>query len=283
VNSLIQVRAARADDKEPVLAFCQHTFSWGDYVPRVWDEWLDDASGQMLVGVIDQKPVGLVHVAFHGNGDAWMEGMRVHPDFRRQGVGSATDAAARALARERGCRIARLVTNIQNIPAQKTLAAAGYTRVALFNEWEAKPAPRKFSSARVATPADAPQVDEAWRAWTKRASSALLPDRHWHWRELTHARLLDQIKAGEVRMAEGGLAFLLAFDEKDWNGTSLHALVGDEETMFTLALAARGEAQYRGYPHVEVLLVDHPPLNAALERAGYRRQGGMFIYEQVLE
>ncbi|MDE3087842.1 MAG: hypothetical protein KGJ80_00460, partial [Chloroflexota bacterium] len=73
------------------------------------------------------------------------------------------------------------------------------------------------------------------------------------------------------------------FDEKDWSGINIQALVGDEETMRHLALAARGEAKYRGYPHVEAMLVDHAPLNAALTRAGYRREGGMFIYEQVLE
>jgi hypothetical protein len=59
--------------------------------------------------------------------------------------------------------------------------------------------------------------------------------------------------------------------------------VGDEETAYVLAAAARGEAEYRGYPHVEAQLVDHPQLNAALERAGYRHTGGMYIYELILK
>ncbi len=278
----IEVRPACADDRRAVIAFCQNTFSWGDYIPSVWDDWLADPNGRMLVGVIDQQPVGLVHVAFFGADTAWMEGMRVHPDFRRRGVGSALDSAARALARERECQVARLATSIKNIPAQKTLATERYSCVAQFNEWEAEPTRRK-AAARVATRQDAERILAWWRtSAANETSRALLPDRHWRWHELTTARLLDQIDAGEVRVADGSFACLPAFDVKDWSGMSLHALVGDEETAHALALAARAEARYRGYAHVEALVIDHAPLNAALERAGYRRQGGMFIYEQTL-
>ena len=278
----IDVRPARADDKDGVLAFCQNTFSWGDYVPAVWDRWLADADGQMLVGVIDQQPVALIHLAFIDEGVAWLEGMRVHPDFRRQGVGSAVDQAARTFARARGSRVARLATSVKNIAAQKTLAKESYTCVARYNEWQAKPARRQFSATRRATLNDADRVLEMWHASSTRAASMLLPDRHWHWTELSRSRLIDQISAGEVKMVDGGFALLLAYDEHDWSGTNLHAMVGAEQSMFTLALAARGETAYRGYPQLEAMLIDYPPVNAALERAGFRREGGMFIYEQVL-
>jgi len=283
VTVQIDVRPARADDKSAILAFCQNTFSWGDYIPAVWERWLGDAGGTMLVGVVDQQPVGLLRVAFLDDRVAWLEGMRVHPDFRRQGVGTALDVAARSVVRARGCRVERLATSIKNIAAQRTLATEGYTRIARFNEWETRPARRALAATRVATPGDAPALMETWRASAVGAASARLPDRHWHWHMLTRPRLMDQINAGEVRMANGGLGFLLAFDEKDWCGLSLQALAGDEETMVALALAARGEARYRGYPHVEAQLINHPLLNAALERAGYRRTGGMYIYEQSLE
>ncbi len=284
MSAQIDVRPARGEDKDAVLAFCRDTFSWGDYVPDVWDDWLSDSAGQMFVGTFDQKPVGLLHVAFLDHDVAWLEGMRVHPDWRRKGVGTAMDASAKTLARERGCRVARLATSITNIPAQRTLASQGYAYVARFNEWKAQPASSKFNSARVATREDSMRVLETWRGWvTDAPARTLLPDRHWHWWELTPVRLIDQIDAGEVRLAGDGFAILFSFNEKDWSGLSLHALVGDEETAFTLARAARGEARYRGFPRLEAMVVDHAPLNAALERAGYHRQGGMFICEQALE
>ncbi|MDE3091723.1 MAG: GNAT family N-acetyltransferase, partial [Chloroflexota bacterium] len=196
----IEVRPARAEDKNAVVAFCQNTFSWGDYIPEVYDTWLADARGTLLVALIDHQPVGLLHAEFLDRGVAWLSGMRVHPDFRRQGVGSAADAVARSLGRARGCRVARLATNIKNIPAQQILAKEGYTCIVRFNEWEAKPARRAFSAARVAKPDHAPAILDAWRAWaTREPNPALLVDRNWRWLELNEARLRDQIDAGEVR------------------------------------------------------------------------------------
>lgn len=179
--------------------------------------------------------------------------------------------------------VARLATSIKNIPAQKSLAAQGYTRIAQFNEWEAKPARQSFSDVRVATPADAPEILACWRASPVRAASrTLMPTREWCWTDLTPARLLERIAAGKVRLLPGGFAILPAFDEKNWSAMTLHALVGDAETVRALALTARGEARYRGYTNLEAIVVDHTLLNDALQRAGYCRQGGMFIDEQVL-
>jgi GNAT superfamily N-acetyltransferase len=283
MKNQIEVRPARAEDKNAIVAFCQNTFSWGDYIPDAWDDWLVDPSGRILVGVIGHQPVGMIHVAFLGNGEAWMAGMRVHPDFRRQGVGTAVDAAGRAYARECGCHIARLATSIKNIAAQKTLATQGYTRIAQFNEWSAKPVHRRFSVARVATADDLPEILARWdHSEIRAASRGLLPDPDWRWTGLTEARLHEQNDAAQVRRAPRGFTLVSTFDEKDWSGLGVHALVGDEETVCTLALAARGEAYYRGYPRVEAIVADHALLNAALESVGYRREGGMLIYEQML-
>lgn len=276
------MRPARVDDKDGVLAFCQNTFSWGDYITDAWDRWLTDNDGQMLVGVVDQQPVALIHIAFIDDGVAWLEGMRVHPNFRRQGIGGTIDQAARAFARLRGSRLARLATSIRNIPAQKTLAKESYSCVARFNEWEAEPARIDFSTPRRAVQNDADRILELWHIASRRTKRALMQDQHWRWAELSRGRLLDYIHSGEVRIVDGGVALLMTFDEHDWSGTNLYALVGDEESMFTLAYAARGETAYRGYQHIEAMLIDHPPVNTALERAGYHRDSGMLIYEQPL-
>ena len=276
------MRPARAGDKDAVLAFCQNTFSWGDYIADAWDGWLTDGRGQLLVGQVAGRVVGVIHLAFLESGAAWMEGMRVHPGFRRQGVGSAMDSAARALARERGAAIVRLVTSIKNIPAQKTLATQGYACIAHFNEWEAEAAHGDRSSARIATLSDATGLASLWDTFFARESSGLVPDPHWHWDPMTRPRLLGQIRAGHVRMADRGFAFLVSPDGNDASGLSLQALAGDAKTMATLARGARDEAHYRGYTQVEAILIDHPRVNLAMERAGFLRAGGMLVYEQSL-
>jgi len=282
VPKQIQVRAARAEDKDAVVAFCQNTFSWGDYIADVWERWLTDADGQMLVGLVDDRPASVMHVAIVGD-TAWMEGMRVHPDLRRQGIARVVEAVGRVFARARGCRVARLATSIKNVAAQGMLDAVGYRRAAQFNEWEIEPAPGDFSLARVATEDDLAHALALWRDSAMCAAShSIVPNRRWRWTPLDETRLREHIRASELRFAPRGFALLLAFEERDWSGLTLHTLVGDEETMYALALAARGEAAYRGYPHLEVQVADHPAANRALERAGFQRGGGMLIYEQEL-
>lgn len=281
VPNQIQVRAARAEDKDAVIAFCQHTFSWGDYIPEVWERWLTEADGQMLVGLIDHQPVSILHVAIIGQ-VAWLEGMRVHPAFRRQGIARAVEAAGRAWARARGCRLTRLATSVKNVAAQAMLDAVGYRRAAQFNEWEIEPAPGDFSFARIAAEDDLMYALTLWCDPETRASPAIVPDRHWRWTSLDQARLREHIHAGELRVVPRGFSLLLAFDQHNWSGMSLHALVGDEEAMCALARAARAETAYRGYPHLEAQIADDPAANRALERAGFTRSDGMFIYEMEL-
>jgi len=279
----IQVRPAQAQDKESVLAFCQNTFSWGDYIANVWDDWLTRTDGQLLVATIAQQIAGIVHVALLDHKIAWMEGMRVNPALRRQGVAHVLDETARAVARERGCRLARLVTSTKNIAAQTLLERLGYQRGARFNEWETEPLPGNFSQSRIATENDLDNILARWQASPiAQASRGIAPTRDWRWVPIDAARLRKQIERGEVRVMLNGFALLPAFDEDDWNGIALHALDGDMETLFMLAQSARAEAAYRGYAHVEAMLVDYAPLNAALERAGFATAGGMLVYEQTL-
>ncbi|MCX7840348.1 MAG: GNAT family N-acetyltransferase [Anaerolineae bacterium] len=278
INSL-SVRAARAEDKDAVLAFCQNTFQWGDYIPHVWDRWLNDSNGQLLVGVVNDQPVSVMRVAIHGT-MAWLEGMRVHPDFRRQGIARATEAEGRAWARARGCRVARLATSIKNLAAQTMLHLSGYQRIAQFNEWESEAAPGDFSHARIASENDWQQLDALWRAAPMYAASrALLPDRNWHWTPLDATRWSEHLSRGEVRHTASAFSIVITFDEQDWSMMSLFALVGDEEQMYNLACAARHEAAYRGYPRLEAQIADQPIANRALARAGFTPSGGMFIYE----
>lgn len=279
VTNALVVRAARAEDKDAVLTFCRNTFQWGDYIPYVWDHWLTDPNGQLLVGVLNDQPVSVMHVAIHGT-MAWLEGMRVHPDFRQQGIGRRTEAEGRAWARAHGCRVARLATSIKNLAAQTMLHLSGYQRIAQFNEWESEPTPGDFSFAHIATENDISRLDALWRASSMyQASRALLPDRNWHWTPLDATRWHEHLRQGEVRQTTNAFALVIAYDEQDWSNLSLFALAGDEAEMSALARAARYEAAYRGYPHLEAQIADHPTANRALERAGFTSSGGMFIYE----
>ena len=63
MNSL--PRLAQSSDKKDVLNFCQYTFSWGDYIHEVWDNWINE--GNRVVIENDQIPVSVAHAGFYPN------------------------------------------------------------------------------------------------------------------------------------------------------------------------------------------------------------------------
>ena len=40
----MKIREATSFDKNLVLKFCKNTFSWGDYIDKVWSSWLDEGN-----------------------------------------------------------------------------------------------------------------------------------------------------------------------------------------------------------------------------------------------
>ena len=110
----IEVRPARPEDREAVLAFSTHTWEWGDYIERVWDDWLNDPQGLLSVAVLDGQPVGISHMRMLNETDAWLEGLRVDPDYRNRGIATALDTASLEEAIRRGATNARLITASTN-------------------------------------------------------------------------------------------------------------------------------------------------------------------------
>lgn len=132
MESDIEIRQARAEDREAVLAFCQQTWEWGDYIPDVWDAWLSDPAGQLLVALIAGRPVGIVHTVMLNATDAWQEGMRVDPAYRQQGIARRLSMEASAEAMRRGATTVRLLTAADNAASIHLVEQAYFRRVGIF-------------------------------------------------------------------------------------------------------------------------------------------------------
>lgn len=133
----VMVRPARAEDKEAALAFCAQTWPDGDYIQYVWDEWLGDERGVLLAAVVGERPVGISHVTLVAEDEAWIEGIRVDPRERQQGIGRVLVSRSLVAARERGAVVARLLTDADNEAALRLFAAFGFTRVAEVTRYRA--------------------------------------------------------------------------------------------------------------------------------------------------
>lgn len=124
----VDVRDALHDDLNEVSEFATDTWEGWDYVPDVWDDWLEEDSGVTLVAEHEEEVVGVVHGTRRGD-EAWLEGMRVAEEHRREGVGSGlTEAALERLA-EGGASVARCMVFDDNDAALALLEELGFERV----------------------------------------------------------------------------------------------------------------------------------------------------------
>ena len=114
------IRRMLPQDREYVLGYCKSTFGWGDYVQNVWDCWMRQGvflafeagsskhgRGQAITervhtahAVADERltgPVGMCHV-HHSKGQIWLEGIRVHRQYRRRGIAARLVSRAEQMA-----------------------------------------------------------------------------------------------------------------------------------------------------------------------------------------
>lgn len=133
------VRVAKADDRKRVLEFTRNTFSWGDYIERVFDRWLNDKSGKLLVAEAEGTVVGLSFVKLIKEGEVWVQGGRVDQNYRRKGVAEAmTKECLRAAKEDMNASVARVITDKTNLPPQKLLTKLGFKVVSEFSGFEKK-------------------------------------------------------------------------------------------------------------------------------------------------
>ena len=51
----MRFRIARKSDRDDIMSFCNDTFSWGDYIAKVWDLWYTDRNGILFVAELGEE------------------------------------------------------------------------------------------------------------------------------------------------------------------------------------------------------------------------------------
>jgi len=114
-----KIRRARASDKNTVLEFCRFTWQeYGDYIDKVWDDWLEDKKGFFAVACLRGRPIATAKLTVLSPGQIWFEGLRVDP--RRRGIGMSRVLTRFLLrkARRLGAETVRFATGEYNRPSK---------------------------------------------------------------------------------------------------------------------------------------------------------------------
>ena len=170
------IRPARPADHADIRAFTEGTFAWGDYVGESFPRWLEDPS--IFVAVAEDASGAAVAVGtarMPSPREVWMASARVHPDHRRQRLGSLLNEAGVEWGRAHGARVARLLIEDGNEAPQVQVAGLGYRQTcgwvfARRTDLQSDPNPLRNGGPRVLgperlLPAARAEIDEAWVAW----------------------------------------------------------------------------------------------------------------------
>jgi len=221
------IRPARHDDVDQIASWTQDTFDWGDYVAERLPEWLDNPAVRVMVAEEEARVVATVTGTMVSPTEAWAQGIRVHPDHRRKGIGTAVSTALWDWARKQGAVVVRLAIDETNAASQAQATSMGFRKVC---DWrrgervigEGSPVPEGNGGRRVPPPerldaAHSAEAEPAFLSWSTgelaRAAHALFPI-EWVWRRMTVEHLLVAARNRDLYEGRPGWAIAEVDEER---------------------------------------------------------------------
>lgn len=117
----ILVRRAKSGDRKDAVFVEGQATPGLHYLDHVYDEWLIDPEGVLLVAELEDRLVGVGKFSKMPDGSAWLETLRVLPEYQGKGVGKAFYKEFLTLAEDGGVKRLGMYTTPDNF-ASKGLA-----------------------------------------------------------------------------------------------------------------------------------------------------------------
>jgi len=163
----LNIRRVQSSDLEDVNEISRHVWEGHDYVPSAAAQWVQDSKCHFYGVELDGHVVAVGNLHLIENGRVgWMEGLRVHPDYRRRGLASELTSFIVKRGEELGVEPLRYTTNVGNDASLRLAKKFGFKRVVtLAVAWLSKqkansmplgyPQIRKFGAKKVCSFLDA--------------------------------------------------------------------------------------------------------------------------------
>jgi GNAT superfamily N-acetyltransferase len=287
----VEVRVARDEDKEAVLAFCKHTWeNQPDYIHLVWDKWLTDPTGRIFVAVVDSVPVAMIRVVLMSEHEAWWEGLRVDRRYRGKGLVGVLRCHMERFLQEAGISVSRNCVSSENTIMNGIMARRGRQKVGRYAPYKADPIDSSLSHLVQLSSDD---FDSAWALVAssdfRTGGPCLYINRGAKWQELTTQQLSDRLEAGLVWAIKQGHQVIAMAIQSYLEGSNKTLWIGyadgTTEGLTSLLRELRLLAHSEGYLAVAGIFPLCDRVLQSLTLAGYQRveEQEYWVYEWHLD
>jgi len=255
----------RPADRERVTEISRDVWDGHDYIPRVFDDWLEDSGAAFQAAEVEGVVVGLQRLRPYAPGLIWYEGLRVASTHRRQGIAREMLVSAIAEAKEQGFREMRLATG--NPGAATLFESEGFRRIIDARWWRGK----RLEGGEPARMPDPAEARKLWPALEKSPGIELYHGVTTDFNgafDLDAAELERKAQIGMLRVGPGGRA-VVGLREPWGDHMAVDFVAGRGGALRELLMALRFEADADGLDHVTISLPRDHPAAEDLRASGY--------------
>lgn len=279
----VKIRRAKHGDKAEVLEISKGLWGGHDYLPHVWDKWLRDSKGLLVVATTGNVPVGVAHGYFQTQDVAWLEGLRVHQNYRGVGIAGKLNKALAKWAADRGAKVARLATGSSNTASRRHVAKVGFTVLQTFQRWDSS---RRASRKPAEVKSPRSRDGSLWKWLFSRPelfeNRAMYSD-GWTWHPLNLRSFNRLLRNRQVLVTsrKGAPSSLCIFSMDD-RGITLGFAAGPRGNIQRIVRFLRTLLHKERKERVRVLIPKGSPVGRSLGLMGFEKTAKVLVFEKLL-
>ena len=109
----IILRKGNLKDKSEISELCKNIWNGKDYLPVVWNDWINNSNSSFIIADLENEIVAVYHV-YNFNSEIWLESLRVKEQYRHQGIANYLIKDLITTVQSKQIDNIRLTTSIEN-------------------------------------------------------------------------------------------------------------------------------------------------------------------------
>lgn len=279
-SPVVVCRPALRKDTQEVLELSSHIWEGGDYLPKVWEEWLNDPDGMLGVAEVNGRVAGTFKLTKFAEDDWYLEGLRVHPDFQDRGIATHIHDYVVELWRQTGKGILRLTTGSNNVKVHRMCERSGFKRIAEFIPYRGSVLMDGTGNFTPLSAEEAPRALEIVNSNPVHRLSSSLINLGWVFAKPQIKHILEVIQYKHAWWWKDGSGFLSIWedDESEVPEPGVELLACQRGDLCEMLVDYRRLMGAIGYKSAGWVAPNRPEVIACLDKADFARSWDISLY-----